>query len=200
MIEAGTGSFLWKLPTACGPDSPFAAWPDLVMQNMAEVQQMRGEDEIYVKAKGMTSPRTRIYDSVQITSQPCICRVGFGGDRHQSAQSSSDSTVSGGKIYEIWRNVLRNSRDAGTFSTKASHFVLNRYVHSMKHGIDAHADKSQTYNEKNPILSVSFLTGSILVITVQGNSRKSAAFFQNPGDIFIMAGQFQKRFFMQFLT
>ena len=189
-LEAGEDSFLWRLPLACGPASPFAEWPDLVMRNMQEVQSMRGPDEIHVKCRA-NGPRARIYDSVQITSQPCICRVHFGGDRQQHAETSSDSTASGGMIYSSWKNSLAQHGYTGPFSTKACHFVLNRYVHASGDGIDAHADKSVTYHFKNPILSFSFLTGSLLVIK---GKRLQGAFYQYPGDIIVMAGKFQEIF------
>ena len=79
---------------------------------------------------------------------------------------------------------------------KTFHLVLNRYDFRKNHGLDQHQDKARTYHSKNPITSFSFGCGSLLVITdsLKANKR-TAVYYQFPGDAIVMSGPFNDRFF-----
>ena len=79
------GCFLFRVKDACAAKTDFRNWPDLIEEAMRHVVETRGcEDAIMIKSRGLRPgvPRSRIYDSIQITSRSCICRVPFG-DAHQ---------------------------------------------------------------------------------------------------------------------
>ena len=63
-------------------------------------------------------------------------------------------------------------------------------------GIDAHQDRSTTYDGRNPITSLSYGRGSILSITDTNKEKKqqTALYYQFPGDAIIMSGGFNLKF------
>ena len=71
---------------------------------------------------------------------------------------------------------------------KAFRLVLNRY--NRNDGIDPHKDKSETYDARNPITSLSYGRGSILTIQDSNTPTKqrAALYYQFPGDAIIMSG------------
>ena len=65
--------------------------------------------------------------------------------------------------------------------TKAFHLVVNRY--QLHDGLDLHQDVSRTYDDRNPIASLSSGRGSILEITNSLKAKqKTPLYYQFPGD------------------
>ena len=156
--------FLMRVKDAC--KNEFANWPELIEKAMEHSTALIGNpDCIQVKARHGGASRRRIYDSMQITSQKCICRVSFGGDKHQqkleTGSSGHASTSEMDKILMGKFKLKEEHRDDDTgqdgYQRKAFHLVLNRYNLHLQDSIDFHQDKSTTYAPTDVVNSVSFV-------------------------------------------
>ena len=68
----------------------------------------------------------------------------------------------------------RNSRG---YDGKAFHLVCNRYRLYEDHGVDRHQDICNTYDTKNPIVSLSYGCGAVLEITDNNSKDHRTAVF-----------------------
>ena len=85
--------FLIRVKGACNQGN-WKRWPDLIDEAMkATVETYGRPDIIQVKSKVAGAPRTRQYDSLQVTPSTCTCRVYFGGDGHHKLQTGSSATT-----------------------------------------------------------------------------------------------------------
>ena len=167
------------------------------MTNIAQIHKR--ENIIEARAKIDNGPRQRLYDTIQVTPNACTCRVDFGGDKHvKKHQTSSSSTAATLKMDQILMEKFKpttekwNENKSGYYD-KAFHIVLNRY--KLNDGLDAHQDKSRTYDPKNPITSLSFGRGSLLVIQDKYKAKHTKAiYYQYPGDAIVMSGGFNDTF------
>jgi len=85
------GCFVIRVKDACvGED--WTRWPELIEHAMTHTMMTIGNaDCIQVKKRDPAVGRRRIYDSMQVTRQTCICRVWFGGDKTQKVETSSNA-------------------------------------------------------------------------------------------------------------
>ena len=65
---------------------------DWAMQDTVKIYER--PDVIQAKSKVAGAPRRRLYDTLQVTPNPCNCRVYFGGDGHHKLQTGSLVTPS----------------------------------------------------------------------------------------------------------
>ena len=87
------GCFLIRVKGACN-NGEWEIWPDLIDKAMKATVQTYGRDDvIQAKSRAAGAPRARLYDTLQVTPNPCTCRVYFGGDKHHRLQTSSSATT-----------------------------------------------------------------------------------------------------------
>ena len=157
------------------------------------------KDVMQVMSRVDGAMRGRLYDTLQVTPKKCTCRVHFGGDKHHRLQTSASATPATQQMAKMLMAKLEpptgqwNEKQRG-YHTKVFHLVLNKYLRND--GIDAHQDISQTYDQKNPITSLSYRRGSILTIhdTNKEKKQRIALYYQFPGDAIIMSGNFNLKF------
>ena len=142
------GCFLIRVKGACNQGN-WKRWPDLIDEAMkATVETYGRPDIIQVKSKVAGAPRTRQYDSLQVTPSTCTCRVCFGGDGHQKLQTGSSATPATQTMAKMLMakfkpTTERWDKNQPGYHTKAFHLVLNKYYRND--GIDLHRDHSKTY-------------------------------------------------------
>ena len=157
-----------------GDKCDWSEWPTHVVDAMDFFVNAHHRPDV-IQCKGrLNGPRSRLYDTLQVTPRSCNCRVPFGGDKHIKMQTSSSACHPTQRMdkslmekldkQDIKWDAIRKTKPGQTrgYHQKAFHLVLNRYLRDD--GIDAHQDKSPTYHIKNPIVSLSFGRGSILTI------------------------------------
>ena len=193
------GCYLWRVKYACRAKE-WQCWPQLIDEAMTDIAKIhKRESIIEARAKIDNGPRQRLYDTIQVTPNRCTCRVDFGGDKHvKKHQTSSSSTAATLRMDQILMEKFKpttekwNENKSGYYD-KAFHIVLNRY--ELNDGIDVHTDFSKTYHWKNPITSLTFGRGALLVIQ---DSRKTehtkGIYYQYPGDAIVMSGRFNEMF------
>ena len=92
-FDGRPGCFLMRVKSACNTDE-WKSWPGLIDKAMEATVKVYGyADVIQAKSKALGAPRARLYDTLQVTPNPCTCRVYFGGDRHHKLQTSSSATT-----------------------------------------------------------------------------------------------------------
>ena len=192
--------FLWRVKDACKGD--WYHWPKLIDKAMQHaVETYNNPYCVEVRTKSGRETRDRIYDSVQVTPHKCTCRVFFGGDGHQrKLQTSSQANKFTAEMAQILIAKFKPAKehwneDQVGYHKKAYHLVLNRYSLERQDGIDPHQDLSETYDSRNPIASLSYGCGSLLAISDSNkDSKRTALYYQFPGDAIVMSGQFNLRF------
>ena len=162
------GCFLIRVKGACTKGN-WQKWPDLIDDAMQEtVRLYERRDIIEVKSKWGSAHKRRMYDTLQVTPNACSCRVYFGGDNHHKLQVGSSATTATEAMAKMLMEKFKPTTEKWDgnqpgYHAKAFHLLLNRY--GRNDGIDAHHDESKTYHCNNPITSLSYGRGSILVIT-----------------------------------
>ena len=92
-FDGYAGCFLIRVKGACSKGN-WKNWPELIDETMkATVVTYGRPDIIQVKSRVSGAPRARLYDTLQVTPNPCTCRVYFGGDKHHRLQTSPSATT-----------------------------------------------------------------------------------------------------------
>lgn len=211
-----------------GKKTAFAEFPGYIQDIMEEIW---GNEETKrqnfqnvskgtaVKSKTALNKDKIAYHSIQLSGScpkrscgKCLCRVSFGGDASHSTHPTSATDYTGGKkIQKIFFETLQSNADKledkqpgsapSVYLGKAFHIVGNAYDHKENHGIDAHADTSPTYSNLNPITSLNWGAGGLIVFTPKSRSAQKSEYadpppllvYQHQGDALIMGGDFQDR-------
>ena len=85
--------FLIRVKGACN-NLDWERWPVLIDEAMkATVDTYGRSDVIQVKSRVSGGPRQRRYDTLQVTPNPCTCRVYFGSDNNHRLQTASSATT-----------------------------------------------------------------------------------------------------------
>ena len=193
------GCFLIRVKGACNKNN-WKFWPELIDEAMqATVETYARPDVIQVKGRVVGAPRSRLYDTLQVTPNVCTCRVYFGGENLHKHQTSSSATTATQRMDKMLMAKFKPTTEQWDenqpgYHAKAFHLVLNKY--HRNDGIDDHQDLSMTYHGRNPITSLSYGRGSILMIIDLNKPAKqqTALYYQFPGDAIIMSGGFNLKF------
>ena len=175
-FDVKPGCFLWRVKDAC-KQGEWSCWPGLIEEAMEATVAIHGIDAIQVKSRQEGRPRSRLYDTLQVTPNGCRCRASFGGDKHQRYQTSASETNATLKMHKMLMDKFKPKdedwyQNKFSYYAKAYHLVLNRY--NRNDGIDPHQDLAPTYDARNPIASLSFGRGSILTIQNTLKTQKPA--------------------------
>ena len=124
------GCFLIRVKGACN-NGEWEIWPDLIDKAMTATVQTYGRDDvIQAKSRAAGAPRARLYDTLQVTPNPCTCRVYFGGDKHHRLQTSSSATTATQRMGKMLMarfkpTTKRWDENQPGYHAKAFHLVLN---------------------------------------------------------------------------
>ena len=167
-LDGRPGCHLIRVKGA-GYQRDWEEWPGLTDSAMEDTVRIYGRpDVIQAKSRVEGAPRRRLYDTLQVTPNPCNCRVYFGGDGHHKLQTGASATTATQTMSRMLMAKFKPTtkqwdENQPGYHAKAFHLVLNKY--HRNDGIDPHQDLSETYSYINPITSLSYGRGSILMIS-----------------------------------
>ena len=201
-------SFLLFAKDACGAGKDLHMIGKLIEPQMAEVKKhevsVRHNTQRPDKSQQMLSSDkpTVYYWTSQLTRAPCTCRTFFGADAHQKhVQTCSNMWKAGSTFEKLWDATLLKNYEAfpnrqlrPIWLDKSWQALWKWNDHNQGHGIDPHADKSDTYSSSDPIMSLSFGRGGVLRLGSHKGKAPTRMLFQEDGDALVMAGDFQSEF------
>ena len=143
------------------------------------------------------------YESGQLSSSRCNCRINFGGEGKNGAKAHvvvDCQQLQTESIYEeillrVMKDNSQNMVPQPAYLRKAFHALLNDDKLAKGHRIDAHSDACSSYVDADPITSLSWGCVGILVLHPAGKTAgRRHMIVQRDGDMSIMGGRFQKQY------
>ena len=130
-FDNNPGCYLIRVKGACN-NGEWKMWPNVIDNAMTATVQTYGRDDvIQAKSRASGAPRARLYDTLQVTPNPCTCRVDFGGDKHHRLQTSSSATTATQRMGKMLMAKFKPTTEQWDehqpgYHAKAFHLLLNR--------------------------------------------------------------------------